>query len=161
MDYVRAYRRAYDILHPVSPRPDHFHIGIRQWLHFFALLQLRVFNDTGGAFDAFLRKLVQVILHLGNMRLLHAGRLLYFMYHLVARIIEIDLYAVNFYFCKLLRAVGVGGFPDQLAFSYDFGGVLHIDAVGKEPELAVAGVEVGDMGGGEHGRSDSMVSLPR
>jgi len=67
-------------------------------------------------------------------------------------VVEINFDAVEFYLRVLVRAAVVRRFSDQFALRHQLACMLHTDFIGMEPELAAAGVEVGDEGGsGLHG----------
>jgi hypothetical protein len=71
------------------------------------------------------------------------------MYYFGLCIIKVNLASADFNLGVLLRPLRVGSFTNELSLGYHIRSMLHSDAIGKQPKLAVADEEVVDMGGGK------------
>jgi len=70
-------------------------------------------------------------------------------HHLVPSIVKVDFNPVNLNLRELFRPVDVSRLTDQPALGNEVGGLLQVDAIRKEPQFAMANMEVGDMGAGD------------
>ena len=83
---LRCFNDHFNIFFPCN----YFQQFSRQQLHFFGFAQLWIFQQGCDSGYAPLLQQINIVFHLGNMRVFHLVRFFYFVYYLALRIVIID-----------------------------------------------------------------------
>ncbi len=117
---------------------------------FFGDPEAGIFQQSVHDVDAIALQHVEAVFQLGDVRHFFFVGFFDFAHHPPTGVVVVYFDVFDLELLPFAGTLRVAVLVDEPAFSNEVGGVLHVEVMGEEPELAVAEVEVGYLGGGGH-----------
>ena len=145
----RAGGLLYDALYLRFPAADHLPVCFSK-LHFRRFSVLGVFDQSARGIYARLLQVKKVVLHLSDVGSFQLRAFLYLTHQFLPGVEVVDLDGAEGEFPPAAWPPGIGMLTNELAFVDRRAVVFLPQAPVVYPQLAVAEVVVGDVGGGDH-----------